>query len=151
MTREQIVSSILSECRSWIGTPYIHQASLKGVGTDCLGLVRGVWRHLYGVEPETVPAYSSDWGEVTGEETILKAAQRNFELVNDTAKPADLLVFRWRSGAIAKHVGILDHDSKFVHAYEGAGVVEASLSNHWKKRIVGIYRFPTSPLKKEIN
>ena len=28
----------------WIGTPYRHQASLKGVGCDCLGLVRGVWR-----------------------------------------------------------------------------------------------------------
>ena len=36
--------AIVAEARAWIGTPYRHQASLKGVGCDCLGLVRGVWR-----------------------------------------------------------------------------------------------------------
>lgn len=149
MTREKIEIGILSECQKWIGTPYIHQASLRGVGADCLGLVRGIWRHLYGNEPETVPAYSSDWGEVSGEETIIDAAKRNFELVTKKARPADLLVFRWRSGAIAKHVGILSHNEKFVHAYEGAGVVQTSLSKHWKNRIVGVYRFPTSPSKRK--
>ena len=35
---------IVAAARSWIGTPYRHQASLKGVGCDCLGLVRGVGR-----------------------------------------------------------------------------------------------------------
>lgn len=149
MTREEIVSSIRVECRSWIGTPYIHQASLKGVGADCLGLVRGIWRHLYGDEPEVVPAYSPDWGEANGNETILEAAKRNFVKVDDEAMPTDLLVFRWRQGVIAKHVGIFTGNGKFIHAYEGAGVVEANLGNHWKKRIVGIYRFPILSLKKE--
>jgi hypothetical protein len=37
-------SDIIAEARSWIGTPYAHQASVKGIGCDCLGLVRGVWR-----------------------------------------------------------------------------------------------------------
>ena len=35
---------IVRLARSWIGTPYHHQASVRGVGTDCIGLVRGVWR-----------------------------------------------------------------------------------------------------------
>lgn len=43
---------IIVEARSWIGTPYHHQAALKGVGCDCLGLVRGVWRAVYGADPE---------------------------------------------------------------------------------------------------
>ena len=34
--------AVIAAARGWIGTPYLHQASLKGVGTDCLGLVRGV-------------------------------------------------------------------------------------------------------------
>src|SRR5215207_7343246 len=38
-TREQIVAA----ARGWIGTPYHHQASVKGVGCDCLGLIRGLW------------------------------------------------------------------------------------------------------------
>ena len=41
-------AEILSEARDWLGTPYRHQASLKGAGCDCLGLVRGVWRALEG-------------------------------------------------------------------------------------------------------
>jgi NlpC/P60 family putative phage cell wall peptidase len=41
--------------------------SLRGIGCDCLGLLRGVWRAVYGKEPEAVPAYSSDWAEASGE------------------------------------------------------------------------------------
>ena len=54
---------IVAAARGWIGTPYVHQASVKGAGTDCLGLVRGIWRELYGPEPEALPAYTPDWGE----------------------------------------------------------------------------------------
>lgn len=51
---------IIAEARAWIGTPYRHQGSLKGVGCDCLGLVCGVWRALNGAEPEATPAASQD-------------------------------------------------------------------------------------------
>ena len=43
---------------AWIGTPYRHQASCRGAGTDCLGLLRGIWRELIGPEPEAVPRYT---------------------------------------------------------------------------------------------
>ena len=52
---------VLDEARRWIGTPYRHQGTRLGVGCDCLGLVRGVWRALYGAEPETPGPYSPDW------------------------------------------------------------------------------------------
>lgn len=58
VTREAIIAA----ARSWLGTPYHHQASLKGVGSDCLGLIRGIWRELYGPEPEAMPPYTRDWG-----------------------------------------------------------------------------------------
>jgi len=32
------------------GAPYHRQASLSGVGSDCLGLIRGIWHELYGPE-----------------------------------------------------------------------------------------------------
>jgi cell wall-associated NlpC family hydrolase len=37
--------AVIAEAMTWLGTPYRHQGSRKGVGCDCLGLVRGVWRH----------------------------------------------------------------------------------------------------------
>ncbi|HWW12917.1 MAG TPA: peptidase P60, partial [Brevundimonas sp.] len=51
---------MLAAARSWLGTPYRHQASMKGQGADCLGLVRGVWREVVGAEPEATPAYVPD-------------------------------------------------------------------------------------------
>jgi len=67
---------IVIVARSWLGTPYRHQASVKGVGADCLGLVRGVWRDVVGGEMEAPPAYSADWAEVGGREMLLEAAER---------------------------------------------------------------------------
>ena len=63
--------------RGWLGTPYQHQASLKGVGCDCLGLVRGLWRETFGAEPEVPPAYAPDWAEAGLEETLAEAGRRH--------------------------------------------------------------------------
>ena len=69
ITRENIVA----EARAWIGTPYLHQASLRGAGCDCLGLVRGLWRALIGPEPEAPGAYTRDWAEASFEERLAEA------------------------------------------------------------------------------
>ena len=54
--RHMIDSETIVRCaRGWLGTPYHHQASVKGVGCDCLGLIRGLWRELCGPEPEKMP------------------------------------------------------------------------------------------------
>ena len=54
-------TTTVSIARTWIGTPYHHQASIRGVGADCIGLVRGVYRELAGREAEGLPAYTRDW------------------------------------------------------------------------------------------
>lgn len=102
-------TSVLAIAGTWIGTPYRHQGSLKGVGCDCLGLVRGIWRELYGAEPETVPAYAPDWAERAGEERLIQAAGRHFPAVASLAesRPGDLVLFRFRPHLAAKHAGIL--------------------------------------------
>ena len=66
---------VIAAARGWLGTPYHDQASVKGVGCDCLGLVRGVWRELYGAEPLPLPPYSRDWGETGTREPLAEAAR----------------------------------------------------------------------------
>ena len=98
----------LDIARAWLGTPYHHQASTLGAGTDCIGLVRGVFRTLYGREPEALPGYSRDWAEASGDETLIAAARRHLiEIDPLTVGPADILVFRFRPNMVAKHTGIL--------------------------------------------
>lgn len=141
--REQIVT----EARSWIKTPYLHQASLKGVGCDCLGLVRGVWLALYGVAPETPPPYRADWAEAGGTETLRDAAMRHLVPVAlDEINAGDVLLFRWRAHVPAKHLAIVTHadadDVQMVHAHDGASACEVALSGWWRRHLAYAFSFP---------
>lgn len=139
-------ADIVNEARRWIGTPYRHQAACRGGGTDCLGLIRGVWRAVYGAEPEPVPAYSMDWSEPQGEEQLWRAAARHLVAVRRKSdQPGDVLLFRMRAGAVAKHLGIVSRTGahpSFIHAYSARGVVESPLGAPWRRRIVARFEFP---------
>ncbi len=138
IAREQIVAA----ARAWVGTPYHHQASVKGAGCDCLGLIRGVWRELLGAEPEAMPAYTRDWGDVTGAEPLLAAARRNLIAIDAASTLAgDVLVFRMRAG-VAKHAGILASAETFIHAVEDEGVAEIGLTRWWRRRLAAAFAFP---------
>lgn len=135
--------TILAEARTWIGTPYQHQASAKGAGCDCLGLVRGVWRAVYGVEPEEAPPYTPDWAEREGEETLLNTARRHLtETPLEFAAPGDVLLFRMAATAPAKHAAILDEGGVLIHAYWGRAVVHSRFVPWWRARCAGAFRFP---------
>ncbi len=139
------MSRVVRLARDWIGTPYVHQASARGAGADCLGLVRGIWRELYGREPEALPAYTPDWGEVGGAEHLAAGAARHLVPAAGPPRPGEVLLFRMREGAVAKHLGILTaaHPAAaFIHAYDRHGTVESPLSGPWAARIAGRFRFP---------
>jgi len=137
---------VVTLARAWIGTPYVHQCSALGAGSDCLGLLRGVWRALYGDEPEAVPAYSHDWSEPQGEERLLRAALRHLiPCAPGLPVPGDVLVFRMRSGSVAKHLGIASERAgkpAFIHSYSGHGVIESALTAPWQRRIAARFAFP---------
>jgi NlpC/P60 family putative phage cell wall peptidase len=135
--------NIVAETRSWIGTPYMHQASLKGVGCDCLGLVRGVWRAVIGDEPERAPPYAPDWAEATGGESLATAAARHLAPISATGfAPGDVLLFRWRANFPAKHAAIVTAPDKMVHAHDGAAVTEVVIAPWWRRRLAYAFEFP---------
>ena len=141
---------IVRAARSWLGTPYHDQASVKGVGCDCLGLIRGVWREVVGPEPMPVPPYSRDWGEAGPHEVLAEAARAAMtEIDVADARTGDVVLFRMRAGAIAKHAGILTKRGQnihgaihFIHVYERTGVIEEPLTAPWHRRIAFAFRFP---------
>ena len=144
MTNQNLTRGrVIEVARSWTGTPYHHQASLKQVGADCLGLVRGVWREIYGYDAASPPAYSADWAEASKQETLLMAARRYLRPVAiEDMQPGDVLVFRFRDGLPAKHTGILVSPSTMVHAAEGGPATEIALAPWWRRRIAGAFLFP---------
>ena len=142
MTSDELVA----EARLWIGTPYVHQASVRGHGADCLGLLRGLWRSRFKCEPEPVQPYSEDWAEPQRIEVLEQACRRHMERKPvEHEELGDVLLFRMRQGAIAKHLGLqsrLGDQAKFIHAFCGHGVIESSLSLPWQRRCVARFAFP---------
>lgn len=138
--------AIVAAARGWLGTPYRHQAACRGAGADCLGLVVGVWREVLGRVPAELPAYTADWSEAGGRELLLEAALRWLEPAGPGAPAAgEVLLFRMRAGAVAKHLGILTEAGaapRFIHAYSGHAVMETAFSEPWARRLAARFRFP---------
>jgi len=142
--------AVLREAQTWLDTPYQHQASTCGAGTDCLGLIRGIWRELYGAEPETPPAYTPDWADLSGQETLYEAAQRCLSpIANHEAQAGDVVIFRMQNDAPCKHIGILSSPDTLLHAYWGKAVVESYLVPYWRRRWAYSFTFP--PLQSPLN
>ncbi|RXT52634.1 peptidase P60 [Bosea sp. Tri-44] len=138
-TRERIVTA----ARGWLGTPYHHQASLRGVGCDCLGLVRGIWRDLYRDEPEPTPPYSPYWTQQGAGETLALAAQRHLRPLDiEAAQPGDVLLFRWRQHLPAAHCAILTESDRILHAHDGATVSEVAFTGWWRRHLSHAFAFP---------
>ena len=148
MTVDPYSKQILEVARSWIGTPYLHQACLKGVGADCLGFLKGVYGELYAdtqykMPPELseIPKYTPSWAESSKEERLLNAAKQ-FLLPAKGRLAGRVLLIRVIPSSAIKHCGILSDENTLIHAYEKHGVVEEPLRSNWLKREMHVFNFP---------
>lgn len=141
--RSEHQNKIINLTKSWIGTPYHHQESVKQVGCDCLGLVRGVYEELYQKKTGPLKPYTKDWAEDTKQETLIEAANEHLNPIKiDDRKPGDVLIFRFRKWMIAKHTAIQITPDTMIHAIEGAKVEEVHLNKWWQRHLAAVFRFP---------
>ncbi len=135
---------VVEEARRWIGTPYHHQASLHGVGCDCLGLLRGVRRALGGEDPKYIPPYTPR-GEISGED-LDSALALYFKRCNTLVyEPGNILVFRWRDHLPPGHVAIVSAQEKkgywMIHAHAGISVAEVPIDSWWRRHLLTVFAF----------
>lgn len=133
------MSAVVEAARGWVGTPYRHRAALRGVGCDCIGLIRGVWAEVIGAAPE-LPAYRADWRDGTHSAELRALAER--WLLPAEMAPGAVLLFRIGASLLPRHCGIFVGGGRFVHAQERLGVVEGNLTDGWARRVVSIWTFP---------
>jgi NlpC/P60 family putative phage cell wall peptidase len=136
--------TLVTLARTWIGTPYRHQASLKGVGCDCLGLLRGVWREALGPEPEAAPPYAASWAESAppGRDPLAEAAGRHLVPAAGPPRAGDVLLFRFRASLPARHCALATGAGTMIHAHDGAAVTEVALTPWWRRHLAHAFRFP---------
>lgn len=137
-SRQEIVAA----ARAWLGTPYRHQAATLGAGCDCLGLLRGVWRTLYGTEPPELPPYRADWRDLRHAATLQAAAATSLRPAGEDPMAGQVALFRLHGLNLPKHCGILVAPDRFIHAQERLGVVEANLTEGWRRRLADRFEFP---------
>ena len=133
--------------KSWLGTPYRHQASAKGRGTDCLGLLRGVWREAVGPEPVSLPPYTPRWHEGEGEPLLDAARRFLLPATGEEPQAGDVLIFGMHARAPAKHCGIYLGQDRFIHAYDRHAVTITRYAPWWQRRLAG--RFVLTGSEKE--
>jgi hypothetical protein len=142
--------AIVAEARSWIGTPYHHQASVKHVGCDCLGLVRGVWRALLGPEPEPDPRLLPRLGRGRRQETMLAAARRHLIEIDARRGPArrragvpDAAPAGWPSTPGSWRTASLPDPASSMPRRAGRSARWRSRP-WWRARIAAAFAFPNS-------
>lgn len=140
-------AAVVAEARSWIGTPWQHQARSKGVGVDCAGLVIGVSRALGIVVP---------WMDVThyarmpdGRSLLYHCDEWMRRVARVLARPGDVLVMRFDEHP--QHLAIASDYAhgglSIVHALDSrdrkrARVVEHRLSPELRAKVVAVYVLP---------
>lgn len=94
--RPSLRRRIVAEARSWQGTPFLEQASVKGRGCDCKGLVVGVAREIGLAEAESLHARMCDYDLGRIDPALLKAglAATLCPVAIDKAKAGDVLLCR---------------------------------------------------------
>ena len=139
MTRNEIVN----EARTWLGTKWIHQACLKGVAVDCVGLIRGVYEHCTGEAVTVAIDYPATWHLFKAEERLYTEVKKYLtEIPIAEARPGDVLLFGFGKGP-AHHAGILATPDTFIHSWADVGkVTETRLDAFWRKNIRAAFRYP---------
>jgi NlpC/P60 family putative phage cell wall peptidase len=146
-------AEIVTEARSWLATPFHHQAELKGVGVDCAGLLRGVCIALgllpaeYRLLPIAAPYVG--YGTTPDGVRMQKACETFMTpIAIDEMQPGDAILIRW--GRHPQHVALLAdyrHGGlSIIHSYTDASgrgeVIEQRLDEPMRRRIVAAYRLP---------
>jgi cell wall-associated NlpC family hydrolase len=114
-TRGELVAA---EAREWLGTKFIWQASQKGVGCDCKGLLWGVARELGFPEAESLYAKVADYSPTRPVPSALlkEGFAAIFDPVSEMQAGDVLLV---RLGGRPCHIAIYSGEGRVIHAQIG--------------------------------
>ena len=139
MTENEQRDLVVKEALSWIGTPYHHQAMIKGVGVDCAMILIGVYKNCGLIDKVELPEYSTQWHLHRDEEKYLKTI-REYLKPTQEPKKGDVALFKF--GRTVSHSAIVIDYPTVVHAYNRVGVILDDMTNgKLKDRLYGFYTY----------
>lgn len=120
--------ALVTEARSWIGTPWRHRGRHKGVGVDCAMLLAEVYRAAGLIERVDPAPYPRDWFLHRDEERFLAEVERIARRLPDGVPPLPADIALYRFGRCVSHGAIVIRPEplKILHAHVQAGMVTLS-------------------------
>lgn len=140
--------NIAAAARTWLGTPHVNQARVKGIGVDCGMLLIGALEDAGLIDKGAIKIapYSNEWHLHHSEEWFLSYVKKYCIPVTETDMAiGDFLMYQF--GRCVSHGGIYIGDNQIIHAVIDQGVILSDLNDvmflaaHGRSRLRGIYRF----------
>lgn len=133
-------AAIVAEARSWLGTPYHHEARVKGRdgGVDCAQLLIGVYAAVGLIPPLDIPHYPPDWHLHRDAERylgiVLQHAREIQPAFGEGPLPGDVVV--WRFGRCFSHGAIVIDWPVVIHAHLGRRCALENVEQaHWLRYV----------------
>ncbi|MGC2411753.1 MAG: hydrolase [Stellaceae bacterium] len=121
-------AAVVAEAESWIGTPFHHEARVKGAGVDCLMLLAEVYASAGVVGRVAVPHYPADWHMHRDAERYREGLLDYAREIETPPAPGDIALFRF--GRVFSHGAIVAEWPRVIHAYWAIGVVWGDATLH---------------------
>ena len=140
MTEQQEREKVIQEAKTWLKTPYVPEARVKGAGTDCGQFLLGVFENAGLIPHIEIPHYPVDIAANCAVPMYLNKIKEFCTLTNDEALPGDIIVYKFPGSKVPHHAAILYSDEYIIHSHVKTGV---TLSNRkgFRKFEIGVYRF----------
>ncbi len=134
----EVRQRIVTEARTWLGTPFQHQGRVKGKACDCVGLI------IQTLQVVINHPYKDDvtYGRKPDVQTLLREVKRYLIPISlEESLPGDIVLLYFEKDP--SHFGFIT-DKGIIHGYAKGPrkVVEHGLSEDWKNRIVGVFKIP---------
>ena len=128
---------------SWLGTPFVPHACIRGAGVDCVHLAANILIEAGCNFVFNPPNYSIDGGNHLAKSKIAEwiEASGHFNLIPPPLKTEIGDVILFRIGKVEHHCGVKVTPATFIHAFRGRGVIESNIADPtWSRRRGMAYR-----------
>ena len=145
MTKAEGVK-VAEAAKTWIGTPHVNGARVKGKGVDCGMLLMASVEDAGLLERNSVEVdpYSNEWHLHHSEERLLNYVKQHCRKVSKP-RPGDFLLYQY--GRCVSHGAVYIGDGRVVHAVIRQGVIMSDTHEvqffdaKGRSRLRGIYRY----------
>lgn len=138
---EERIEALVTECNSWLGTPFRANAAFKGSGVCCHLFVAEVFMAIGAVPRQDFPTADPNHS-ISQTDSLIEPFMENFPgmvKVDGSPIPGDILGFK--IGGCTHHLAIVLRGEEMIHAVRRHGVMINRWDDPmWAKRLTRVWR-----------